>query len=244
MPIPVRLKTPTIVDAIVELRFEPAGSNVQELLPGLLYGALKEKLVPGVAALPFAQIPDSVRDADDQLKYQPTHCLTSTTGRLTIGRRVVGVARTGRYPGWATFQPEVASVHRILRDTGLAKRLERLSYRCINLIAADEGRQLKRLRLSVAVADKAASEFGFQLRTELHDDHAAVVTQVSTNASVSGPNVAPISGILVDIDAISKDTALSWDTLEDALELIHQRQKQAFFELLTVETINSLGPEY
>src|SRR4051812_17635047 len=104
--LPDRIEPDAIVEALVEFRFEH--TELSELVLGRLvdlpcWEGFEQ------ARLPTADIPQPIRDADPNLRYQPLIELRNSNGSRTakIGGHVLSYHVTGAYPGWTTFQREI-----------------------------------------------------------------------------------------------------------------------------------------
>src|SRR5947208_14988444 len=96
---PNQLGKSPLVEAIFEMRFEAAAPAAGDLLPGLLYSAMKNQY-PQVIPLPLGSIPREIRDKTADLLYQPSHRLANGAHSIQVGDRVLTVNALA-YPGWA-----------------------------------------------------------------------------------------------------------------------------------------------
>ena len=122
--------------AIFELRFVPTIATAGDLLPGILYSVLKDDYSE-VLPLPMASVPRNIRDLNPDLKYQPSHRLSSGPHSVQIGDCSV-LLHTTEYPGWDNFKQRIESLIDALNQTGLVKQIERFSFKYTNLIEASK----------------------------------------------------------------------------------------------------------
>lgn len=243
--LPKRLSRDAILEALLEIRFETR--QLGEVLVGKL-ASLTSFDGYGVTRLPIANIPAEARDADENLRFQPTLQLSSpSNGELVkIGAHVISLHVTSPYPGWEAFSERlrilVESLFEMLGDLAVV----RIGLRYVNAITPDHGvARLSDLRFKVELADKSTeTEMVFSHRFKVDSDTSGTIS-VATPSFVNGPNLPPECAAFVDIDiftprplgATNKDRVLEW------VEKAHDAEKQRFFGLLTNEQIEKLKEE-
>jgi len=232
-----------LVEAIFEMRFEADAPAAGDLLPGLLYSVMKNQY-PQVIPLPLSSIPREIRDKTADLSYQPSHRLTNGPQSVQVGDRVLSVNALA-YPGWAKFKEQVGSVLEAIKGTDLVKRVERFSFKYVNLIEADHTEeQLSLLNLRVEVIDKPPIERGFRLRVERDEGDFATVIEIIPNATAKRITAAKqVSGLLITVDTIRSKVGEPFFTDKSTLlEEGHSVVKKIFFSLLTNEALKRLEP--
>lgn len=243
--LPKRLSRDAILEALLEIRFETR--QLGEVLVGRL-ASLPLYEGYGVNRLPIANIPAEARDADENLRFQPTLQLNSPlTGELVkIGAHVISLHVTSPYPGWEAFSERlrllVESLFEVLGDVAIV----RIGLRYVNAITPDHGvGRLSDLRFRVELAGKPTeTEMVFSHRFKVDSDTSGSIS-VATPSFVNGPNLPPECAAFVDIDiftprplgATNKDRVLEW------VEKAHDAEKERFFGLLTDEQIERLKEE-
>lgn len=239
--LPRKLLKPPLIEAVFELRFASGKSAAGDLLPGLLYQALGS-YYSEVQPLPLANVPRDVREKDANLRFRPTHRLIGETRQLQVGDRVALISQTRPYEGWAHFKERITEFLAAIRDTKLVDRVERYSFKCVNLVEAEIGGQLSRLNARLEMGGQPVKERGFRLRTEWDSEPYLSIVQVGTNANanlVSGS----IQGMLLEVDTVRQSDA--GGILEDAnerLDEIHDIAKPKFFSMLTEAATSELDP--
>lgn len=239
---PKKLNKCPLLEALFEIRFEPENPSAAELLPGLFFSEFKDKYNE-LVTLPAAGIPAQIRDADPNLKYQIHHHLTGSGRRLGTGSRIVNFTMGPEYPGWEVFREEIKKIIDHLRVLKIMKKVERMSFRYINLIPTEKSPQLSLLDGNFFLHDKSISEKGFHLRFEIHENNFFSIVQVATETSAKKENEHEKRGLLVDIDTVC--TQGLEDFLENSvhhLEKGHSTEKKTFFSLLKSETLEQLDP--
>ena len=161
LKVPQKLSNSPLRETIFEIRFEPSTPAAGDLLPGLLYSALKSDY-PEVMSLPMANVPRAVREKTPDLHYQPSHSLRGSTLSVQIGDRGISL-HAMEYPGWTRFKGKLESLIEAVKGTGLAKRVERFSFKYVNLLEASSSeKQLSFINMKVEMIGEAPSERGFQ----------------------------------------------------------------------------------
>jgi len=247
--IPTRLKKEPLLETVWEIRFDTEGGlAVGEMLPGMLYQALRETY-PTIVRLPAADIPRPIAQMDEALRYVPTVRLEGPKGTpfaIQVGDRVVALNNRRPYSGWDDFSKRIRELVNLLRSTGLLQKPERFSLKYVDLIELDPPPSLASLQVSLSAWGQSLDEQQVQLRTEIKDDPFVHILQVASPADVVIAGTERHQGTLVDIDTIltaAKDTDF-WSALDRQLDEAHARSKRLFFDLLTPEAEQRLEPIY
>jgi uncharacterized protein (TIGR04255 family) len=240
---PVAFKKSPLLEAIFELRFQPTVPTAGDLLPGLLYSELKAEY-PNVQALQMAMLPREVREKEPNLLHQATHRLSGASKLVQVGDRVVSLSLTAPYPGWAKFKDAILQLLKATSGTGMLRVPERLSFRYINVIRADEAEpQLPLLNLRIDSPAYTYTEKGFHLRFERTEREFTTIVQIAPHTTAKGPSDSLVSGLLIDVDTIHAEPK---HILSDAgpvlLEDAHSLLKGIFFSLLTEAALKRLEP--
>jgi len=244
--LPKKLKKEPLIDAVFEVRFTsafPAGS----VLPGLLFGKLDGD--KKIEQLPLSQIPQIMRDADQNLRFAPLSRLDWQQFYINVGDRSVSVGFKYPYPGWNSFKPAIIKVMDILKGADILKSVERYSLKYIDLLpATDLGEQVSFVNLDVTLAGHKLENEAFQIRLEIPKDGFLHAVQVVSSATATLHTGESRQGLIVDVDTIANQQGISFEELlsgfPDKLEVIHQANKEVFFDCLKPQTITALEPEY
>ena len=244
--LPKKLKKEPLIDAVFEVRFTsafPAGS----VLPGLLFGKLEGD--KKIEQLPLSQLPHIMRDADPNLRFAPLSRLDWQQFYINVGDRSVSVGFKYPYPGWNSFKPAIVEIMNILKDADILKTVERYSLKYVDLLPANDLReQVSFVNFDVTLAGYKLEKEAFQIRLEIPRDSFMHAVQVVSSAIVTLQTGESRQGLVVDVDTISNQQAISFDELlsgfPDKLEAIHQANKEMFFDCLKPQTITALEPEY
>jgi len=241
--LPSKLKHDTILEAIFELRFEPALPN--EAVFGAVYpivmGMFRDwQYIP----LPPSQLPDVIRNNDIQFKYQPIHRLQGKCLSVNIGPRVVSFSVTKPYIGWSEWKSIILNVLNKIYDGKVIRYVERTGLRYINFIEQDVF-PLINVTLEIIGCD-VVTPIATAVRTEIKEEEYLKILQLTNNASIPENGQAK-KGSLIDIDVVRNreipDNAFK-KNLEIILDKSHTVEKQLFFDILKTEFLNELGPIY
>lgn len=240
--LPKKLTRDAIMEALLEIRFET--TQVGEVLVGRLASfALFEGY--GVSRLPIANFPAEVRDADANLRFQPTLQLASPApGELIkIGPHVISLHVVAPYPGWDALLERLRLLIEMLFGAVGDIGITRLGLRYINAITPDHGvDRISDLRFSVELGGQQTnSELVFSHRFK-SDNEIHGTLSLATPSFVNGPNLPNECAAFVDIDiftprALGKTdpaAVLNW------VERAHEAEKVAFFRLFSESQIEKL----
>ena len=244
--LPKKLKKEPLIDAVFEIRFTstfPAGA----ILPGLMFGKLDGNKT--LEALPVAQLPQSMRDAEPNLRFAPLHRLDWEHFYVNVGDHSVSIGVKHPYPGWSSFKLVITKVMDALKDASFIKAVERYALKYVDLLPATSLReQVNFVNFDVTLAGHKLENEKFQLRIEIPKNGFIHAIQVVSSVTATSQSGEPKQGLIVDVDTIALQEGISFDELlsnfSDKLETIHQANKQIFFDCLKPQTVTALEPEY
>ena len=234
--LPRKLKTDAILEAVLEVRFEPDPNLVPEILFGR-FADVDEWRGFKQVRLPTADIPAPIRRADPALRYQPSVELVSADGGVSvrIGPQVIAYSRRGHYPGWEVFGAELArSVDRLFRILPNAN-VRRLGLRYINAVRSDAHgiSSVADMDISIAVAGSSVtSSLNLNFKTDVNTNHEAM-SRIATVDLAEG-FIPDNATIIVDIDVYT-GKSFSTQSIEEVkswIDAAHQKEKERFFKVL------------
>jgi uncharacterized protein (TIGR04255 family) len=240
--LPLELKKNTILEAIFELRFEPEPPN--EAVFGVIYPMMMEKfqdLKP--ISLPILQIPEAVRNADSNFKYQPLNRLQGNGISISIGPRVISFSMVKPYIGWNNWKSSVMEILRGLSARPVIKKVERTGLRYLNFI---ERNVFPLINAEVKIIDSSVKPLSTSVRVEIPEGEYIKALQLANNASINEKGQVK-SGSLIDIDIVRNKEIGNYDfgiNLETILDKSHLMAKQLFFNILKEDFLNELEPVY
>jgi uncharacterized protein (TIGR04255 family) len=240
--LPLELKKNTILEAIFELRFEPDPPN--EAVFGVIYPVVMKKF-PALKSisLPILQMPEAVRSADINLKYQPHNRLHGEGISIGIGPRVINFSVVKPYIGWSQWKPDILEVLNGLSNNAVIKNAERTGLRYLNFI---EQNVFPLINAEVNIINSSVRPLSTSVRAEIPEGEFIKALQLSNNASVNERGQMK-NGSLIDIDVVRNKKIQNYDfriNLETILDRSHLMAKQLFFDILKEDFLNELGPVY
>src|SRR5687768_6467538 len=99
----MRLLRPPLLEAVFEIRFQPASHVATELVPGLLFPHLKSYF-PKAEQTGLGAIPNAVRQRRPELAYSHTIKFHGEGQTVLLGDHVFGLSCPVPYPGWSAFR--------------------------------------------------------------------------------------------------------------------------------------------
>lgn len=245
--LPSRLRKEPLIDAVCEIRFSSA-TSVSDVLPGLLMAKFPGQFGT-VERLPISSLPEQVRDADPNLRYQPLLRLSWGDFYIIVGHRTLGVSCKFPYPGWTDFKKTVMSVIDGIKETGLFQKIERYSMKYIDIIESKDLREMiSWANLALTVGEHRLEAENFLVRVEIPENDSLHIVQITAPVTVELVGNTVKSGLVVDIDSIclheTQDVSGFFESLPDRLDAMHMANKAMFFSCLTDRAIESLEPEY
>jgi uncharacterized protein (TIGR04255 family) len=243
MKYPKTIEPCPIVEAIIELRYDSDFPG--DAVFGSIYALLDlKKDFPRVEQQPITQIPEAVRNQDENLRYQTCYVLTKDDAlQLRIGPHSIVFACINRYVGWDAFFAFASDYVRKLLKNNIFKRIERIGLRYVNLFQFSV---LPKTNLKVSMPSGEIIGDSLTMRIEKKDTHFAKIVQVSNAVGIQSPSFKG-TGSLIDIDCISPNLItppFDEKSILDTIDTMHSREKEEFFRLLTTEFITSLNPKY
>lgn len=230
--LPKLLKQDAIVESLLEVQFEH--NQVGEVILGRL-AAADGWMDYQSSRLPYADLPQSIRDADPNLRFQPILQLqnASATEVVKIGSKVISLHRLGGYPGWDNFRERAKKLIEILLHAVPDIHITRIGLRYVNsLLPAHGFDSFWDMNIDFKVdgerpAESVAANYRYSA-----DDNCTVQVAIAHPVYVNGP-IVPGSVALVDVDVFTQK-ALGNATKEQLLHWLdnaHNIEKQAFFKL-------------
>jgi uncharacterized protein (TIGR04255 family) len=239
-PLPKKLKSDAIVEAIFELRFEGLA------VPELYYGRMADHpLWKGftVNDMPFRQLPAAMR-VDPNMRYLPALELAAADRTaLRLGPYSLAYHHLAPYVGWELFKPRLAKVVDSLFDTAQGITVQRIGLRYLNVLTSSAHRidSFEDLDIELLDADGPINSnlnINFIRRPSTSTSCAVRIA----TPEFAQPQLPPGTRVVVDIDVYTEpgfstnDRAVIGQWTEEA----HGYEKSAFFQLLKQSAIDDL----
>lgn len=240
-----QLEQDTIIETWFEIRFKSTLKNASDVLPGLIFSELRGEF-SSIEPLPIWQLPADIRQSDPSLRNRHTHRLIRSDGRgVYIGENVVSLNVSRPYPGWDDLKVACKGLADALSKTDLVESVERSSLKYSNVIPVshEAQSQLDALKVELKIAGKSPLDRGMNLRMEFDRGACIAIVEVRPNVQVSVRNTSEeFEGVLVAIDVLKSQTNKFFTDVDEELEEIHLVEKGIYVDLLSEETLKSLGP--
>ena len=244
--VPTRLDRDPILEAVFEFRFRGAIPAVAEVLQGAMYPKLRDRF-PTVQRTPFSQFPQISPLLDDPvLRYQPRLVLLGENLRVNIGDCSIALACIRPYIGWKALRPLILELVNLVKVAKVVKESERISLRYVNLLEGDSPSQqfsLVHYNASLGRGKYKLSDFLTYTRTEIAKEGLVTILELGANSVVETPN-GPAKGLFVTVDTIFNEPPEFLSNPEPHVEKVHDVEKAIFFDVLTDDTINAMGPKW
>lgn len=246
--IPKRLNKEPLIEAIWQAQFEPKeGLPVGDLLPGILYPALKVEY-PNLQLyrLPTADIPAPVAQIDPNLRFSAKYRMEEPGSpfMFQVGDRIVTMNCRKPYAGWSVFKERILKLLEVIESSGLVPVPRRHSLRYIDLLILDPPPDLKALQVQFQIGQWSLQNHPLQMRVEIPDEECNHVVQIATPAEANLPE-GRLQGSVIDLETVSSSMPISWQDVSAQIDLIHDRSKAVFYQqLLTADAIALMEPEY
>ena len=246
-PLPIKLKKEPLVEAICQLRVV-GKAPFNTFAPGLLLAQYPDD-VSDIQQLPMGTLPEQVRSAQPEFAFLPLVSLKFKNVLVMIGERSITVANPAPYLGWDGFKPRIVEIFTSLLESKLASRVERYSVKYTNVLNANEApNSLSALSLKLQIGQLELNRMATSVRTETITDELVTIITLTGGVTVQTEGKAPLQGSLIDIDTIcqnnAQDATAFIASMSSELDRIRGINKKTFFECLTEEAINELGPEF
>lgn len=242
MQIPKKITPCPILEAIVEIRFEP--EEPDDAIFGIIYNQFK-KSFPEIEKLPILQIPDQFRSKDPNLIYKPHYKLIKENYTLQVGPRIFSLVNVKEYSGWDKFSQEIREVFELLSKSQVIKEIKRLGLRYVNLF--ENFNIYEKSNLKLVLKDDALIENPINLTTRLASNEFVNQLVMVNHANVAVEKVS-YSGSLIDIDTnlepFPESAKTNFDEFIDIVKRAHEEEKKLFFSLLEDDYLKTLNPEY
>jgi uncharacterized protein (TIGR04255 family) len=237
--LPVRITPCPIVEASIELRY--ISSESWRNMPGLLAPRLRDRY-PKETELPLAQLPESMRQKDANLTYQPLLQYDGPEFLIRFGPRALSLTtQLHQYPGWRRFREELLWLWGEVAAAGFVQEGERLGVRYVDFFKEDIFSVVV-LGISVGGQELSGFEQSFSVVVPWEGSTARLVL---TNGAFLNDGGQPRRGSILDLDVWQR--LASENVFVDApeqVEKLHDINKMLFFGLLKREFLESLTPAY
>lgn len=240
--VPEKLRDDAIIEAVCSLSFTT--SEVAEVVVGRLSDAVGREYTP--TRLPFADIPQAIRERDENLRAQPVLELRRKDGVrvVRLSERVISYHLVGvkNYCGWTAFRSELETVFSGLFSKLQGVKVTSIGFRYINAIVSQRHfiSNVHDLNIETKVG-------GRQLTVPINLNFVEEGTAHATTTRVAHPRfvqgtLPQDTSAVVDVEVTTpKDfTALAIENVMKWVDDAHGYEKEAFFRLIPPDILRRL----
>lgn len=241
--VPTRLESDPILEAVFEFRFKVTAQSAADVLQGVMYPQLRDRF-PKVWRTPFSQFSGLLDDPS--LRYQPRLVLESDNMRVNLGDWAVALASKKPYVGWREFRPLILEIVNLVKTAKIVKEPERISLKYVNFFKGESPSQQFSLVHYNATLGRGQYKLSDNLtftRTEIMKEGLINIVELGANSVVKSPS-GSARGLMLSVDSIYNVPPDFLNNPEPHIEKVHNVEKSVFFDVLTDETINSMGPKW
>jgi uncharacterized protein (TIGR04255 family) len=242
--LPKRLQKEPLIDAIFEVRFTPAvpAMPVSSVLPGLFFSRIDGEV--RIERLAVAELPAQFRALNPEMRFQPLLRLHLDGYSIAVGDENVSLACKLPYRGWNSFKQQIIDTFKILMSSTVVGKIERYSMRYVNIIESI-GEGARRINLDITLGKRTLEKEPFNFRVDIPRDDFQQVINLGFPANANLVDGTSRHGVLVDIDVSCNVVPSDLPSnLPDKLEKIHNACKDTFYECVTTDAVEYLGPIY
>ena len=234
--LPSKLKDDFIVEALCQIQF-----NCDDL-PEVIIGRATDFWVKsGYVAerLPIADIPAPIRQADPNLRFQPTIQLREKQGPslIRIGEQAISFHVTGekKYPGWSEFRAKLNGVVDGIFNNMTNVAVNKIGLRYINAIVQDRHfiKDIHELQFEVSVGGKKLTGPVNLNFNGLEGTSHIVTTRLAHGSFVQGTLPDKTSAVIdVEVSTANDFLARNASGVMSWIEAAHGFEKTALFALI------------
>lgn len=245
--LPIKITPDCILQAIIEIRFEP---KVQE---DAVFHFINESNVVKesfkfLSNTPIYELPPQIRNNELGFRFSPYFSLEGKGNfsgyNLQVGPRVLSLVTDGEYQGSELFLERANELLVSVGKQNVIRHVERLGIRYIDLF---ESNIFGSVKLQITLPGKDIDHSNSSLRLQFPEQNGfTTVLVLGSKARVeSVKDKSEKNGSLLDIDCFSE--SIPSDFLSNPKSLLktgHIEQKSLFFSLLKEDFLQSLNPQY
>jgi len=239
--LPKKLGNDTIVDAIIEIRFETLFDK--NAIFGYIYSMIMNDYKGNVINLPESQLPAAIREADPNLRFKPLHRIEGEKTIIQIGSNVIAISSKIPYIGWDEFSSIFFKIVTKInsQDPTVLNKVIRLGIRYVDFFKGDIS---EKINMTFKMCENYEHTEDLYIRTTLKDKGFINIVQFSNSANFHGKDQQTIEkGSLIDIDTSKEYSDSSFlGNIHTEIDNAHSCQKSLFFSTLKDDLINTLNP--
>lgn len=236
-PLPTKIDPCTIIDTVLEIRFESEIS--WSLLPGIFSLAIKNDFEK-VVTLAVNEVPESVRQSEPKLQFQPHLEFLAHDCKVRLGPKLMSLNFSADYPRWSVVRQKMHGLVESLKTVFESFKITRLGLRYVDFF---DGEFSPNLRLAVKIDEETIAPPALTTVMILQKDIFTCRIEMHSKAKKQNH---PTDGTVLDVDISTKGDQCG--TLADCLtwyDKAHLLNKKVFFGLIKEDVLkNQFNPVY
>jgi uncharacterized protein (TIGR04255 family) len=240
--LPKKLKNDAIAEALFEIRFDSA--ELSEVVVGRLNDVDSWSQFKSTR-LAIAQLPEAIRESDQNVRHQPTIERRADNHAIRIGAHVLSIHFNAPYPGWEHFQPVIREAIKQLFHKIPTIAVKRLGLRYINLVRPGPHliNSFDDLAIDINLKSGPLKERLNFAYVEMPDKDIIVQSKIASPEFIGGQNIPADISAAIDVDVYTPQdfVSKSAEEVESWADRAHEIEKEAFFRLLPDKIIEQLS---
>jgi uncharacterized protein (TIGR04255 family) len=235
---PIKINSLPVIDAVCEVRF--TSPFPVDMISGLLADKLGISDIAKIEPQPILQVPEHIRNKDENLKYLPHYKAVIDGFTVQFGAQILAVSSPIPYCGWTKFQEKIQWYILNNLHHKVFESVTRIGYRVINLFESDVLTLIENPKKPSLTFDRLQYNY-----TEIFKTNDTVIKIGMADAVAARVGEVLKTGSAIDID-VSVDGKLGKESaiISNHIEEVHGIEKKSFFDILTNEQIKKMEPEY
>jgi uncharacterized protein (TIGR04255 family) len=189
-----------------------------------------------------SKIPEELRTNHEQFMFSSDYTLSNDQYSLSFSNKVIVIEANGDYPFWDHYFTFIKNQLSKLFALNVLKKIERIGVRYGSILNHNESLS------TILKYNPAFNILGFEedlilIRSDLKRNGKNLHLQIAKNAKTERNGITK-SGTLIDIDASYNNSIDPTEKVYTLIDELHTEEKSLFFELLTIDFLKKLKPEY
>ena len=242
--IPKKISPCPIVQAGLELRFEPKAGLPYEAVSGMLFNHI-EGMFPKMEPLPIMELPAIIRTQDRELKFKPHYILSKDNFNLKIGPCCFFVSCETKYVGWSKYFELVKDVFNRLNNSRFLESKKRIGLCYISFFK--DINIFEKIDVNLSIAKNCFLKKKNTLESQFDEDEFLCGLKLSNDVTLIGKRSQDVSvqnkeqGSIVEINIIKEKDL---ENFEKIVADAHNIEKKIFFSILKQEFLDEYNPQY